>query len=257
VSGFFERVSRYARPLLVEPRENRTTEVFASVLERVDGLALALARDWLKTDPRRPHAEGEKARAHACDALRDDELVLRRPVRTQRFTRSTWFVDLELRFRRPRAGPAEDIVIWVEVKHGATPHEGQLQNYLDDIAKLPARASAVVLLAPRQSYPFLQDTPTAVAQCTWQATAMQLGRSRWRRAGGEQRFLVRELADYLGEEGLMDLEVITPIHLVALAEHERAERAVALACEIASAYIRDKWNDREQFEKRYGSPACR
>ena len=51
VSGFLSRVSRYARPSLVEQRENRLTEVFAAVLERADGLALHLAKEWLSPDP--------------------------------------------------------------------------------------------------------------------------------------------------------------------------------------------------------------
>jgi hypothetical protein len=148
------------------------------------------------------------------------------------------------------------VVVWVEVKHGASPHEQQLDNYLNDIVSLNARAHAVVLLAPRQSYPFEPSPPAPVVRCTWQDTASNLHPRRHRPA--EQGFLVRELASYLREEGLMDAEAITPVHLVALAERERAEEAVARACEIASAFIARTWNDREHFwesggKARYGT----
>jgi hypothetical protein len=55
---------------------------------------------------------------------------------------------LELRFRRQAGSTADDVVIWVEVKHGTSPHEHQLSNYISDLAGLNVRARAVVLLAP-------------------------------------------------------------------------------------------------------------
>jgi hypothetical protein len=242
VTGFLSRVSRYARPSLVEQRENRLTEVFAAVLERTDGLALQLAKSWLSPDA----GEGANAQpalwSAARAALDEDDLTLRLPVRTERPTHSGR-VDLELRFRRRSGSSADDVVIWVEVKHGTGPHEHQLSNYSGDLARLNVRAGAVVLLAPRWSYPFasIELAPSGVPQRTWQQTAALC--ARWRSADAVQRFLVKEFLKYLQEESLMDPDVITPLHLVALAEHRRALEGVVLALEVASGYIEREWND--------------
>lgn len=77
-------------------------------------------------------------------ALDEPDVVLRR-VRTQRFTSGGWFVDLELRFGEQSAADADDVVVWVQAKHGARLHDRQLQNYLDDHAALGVRGAVVVL----------------------------------------------------------------------------------------------------------------
>ena len=103
MNGFYYRISHYARPALAEQQENRLTEIFAAVLERTDDLALTLARLWLSpgvSDGAGPQAASWSG---ALAALSDPGLELRRPVRTQRFTRSGKFVDLELRFGHLRA----------------------------------------------------------------------------------------------------------------------------------------------------------
>lgn len=248
MSGLFARVTRYTRGGLANPRENRLTEIFAGVLERVDGLALALARDWLSDAGARDGVVASWAEVR--QALEDEQLVLRRPVRTQRYTRSGKFVDLELRFARPASG-SDDVVIWVEVKHGASPHEHQLTTYVADLADQGAPAGAVVLLAPRASYPFPEPPPDAVPQRTWQQTARCCAQHA-RAKAGESQFLVGEFLDYLQEERLMDPDVITPVHLVALAEHQRALDAVALACEVASGYIQHHWGHGSNHGKKYG-----
>ena len=151
MSGFFGVVSRYARPSLADQRENRLTQVFAGVLEHSDGLAVELARDWLRSRPGDSHNDAATQWQDAAAGLADDDIRLRH-LRTQRPTYTGKLVDLELRFGHPNAPRADDTVVWVEVKHGASPHEDQLSNYLRDIERLGVRASAVVLLAPRQSY---------------------------------------------------------------------------------------------------------
>lgn len=217
------------------------------MLERVDGLALALARDWLTHDDARDGLVASCSEAR--QALDDEELMLRSPVRTQRYTRSGKFVDLELRFARPASG-SDDVVIWVEVKHGASPHEHQLTTYVADLADQGAPAGAVVLLAPRASYPFPEPPPDEVPQRTWQQTARFCARHA-RGKAGESHFLVGECLDYLQAEGLMDPDVITPVHLVALAEHRQALDAVALACEVASGYIQRHWGHGNNHGKKY------
>jgi hypothetical protein len=249
VTGFFRVVSRYARPARVEQQENRLTQVFAGTLKYSPGLALALALHWLAPDLGDSAEERAAQSPDAGAALAEGGLVLR-GIQPQRPTYGGKTVDLELRFGHPNTSGAEDIVIWVEVKHGASPHEHQLRNYLDDIQKLGVRASAVVLLAPRQSYPFTtpERPPPEVRQRHWQRTAGHC--ARWaRKAEGVPRFLVTEFLDYLEEEKFMDLEVITPVHLVALAEYQRTLKAIETVLQVASGYVACEWAERFPYEK--------
>lgn len=253
MSGFFRVVSRYARPWLVEQTENRLTQVFAGVLQHSDGLAVELARRWLKP---RPGDEGDAVttREAAAAALKVEGVKLRHAL-PQVPTDGGWQVDLELRFRHPGAYRADDTVIWVEVKNKARPHKHQLINYLGDIEQLGVGATAVVLLAPRQSYPFDHEPPPEVLQRRWQDTAAFCARWARGRPPGVARFLTEELLDYLREENLMDPEVIGPLQLVALAEYQRANEAVKSVCETASGYIERHWNTRDPYEgsrPRYG-----
>jgi hypothetical protein len=129
----------------------------------------------------------------------------------------------------------------VEIKHGASPGDQQLETYHADLASTGS-AGAVVLLAPRNSYPFVPEPPPEVVSCHWQHAVRVAWRFR-RQADEIGQFLIAELIDYMRQERLVDPDVITPVHLVALAEHRRAEDAVAGACEIASDYIKRHWND--------------
>lgn len=253
--SLFGRVTRYRPRADYDQRENRLTEVMAGVLEQTDDMALELARSWLRPQPRDAQArDGDHGDPWVgARAALDEDGVALRGVQTQRYTRGGWFVDLELRFGQRLASRAEEVVIWVEAKHGVSPHENQLQNYLTDIAQLGVGAWAVVLLAPRDYYPFVPEPPVDVPQRTWQETARTV--ADWSAPSEVDGFLRDELAAYLREEGLMDPEAITPLHLTALAERRRAEEAVASACEIASGYIARHWNKRESHcSARTGGP---
>ena len=254
MSGFFHVVSRYARPALAEQWENRLTQVFAGVLEHSEGLALELARHWLAVDPTDGREQLDAQSPDVAASLGEEGLLLRN-VRTQRPTHGGKVVDLELRFGHRDATSADDIVIWIEVKDGASPHEHQLSNYLRDIIPLDVRASAVVLLAPRQSYPFTrpEPPPPKVRQRRWQRTAARC--AGWaRRADGVPQFLVAEFLDYLQEENLMDPEALTPVHLVALAEYQRALDGIETICEVASGVIEHDWNTRTNCKMSHGKP---
>jgi hypothetical protein len=48
----------------------------------------------------------------------------------------------------------------------------------------------------------------------------------------------------------MDPDVITPLHLVAFAEHRRALEGIVLALEVAGGYIEREWNERLGREER-------
>ena len=82
MSGFFSRVSRYAKPARAEQRENRLTGIFAAVLEHADGVALDLAWAWLTVKP--DDVPGADATSWASTRAAFDEsgLVLRHPVST-------------------------------------------------------------------------------------------------------------------------------------------------------------------------------
>jgi hypothetical protein len=179
-------------------------------------------------------------------------------VSTWRLTHGGKFVDLELRFGHPGAPSGDDIIVWVEVKHGVSPHEHQLQNYLDDakweLARERARATAVVLLAPRASDPFPGLVPPEVPNCDWQETARRC--QRWSPSTETGRFLLKEFLDYLQEERLMEPKVLTTLHLAALAEYNPVREGIARVCELASAYIDRNWNERSGCNNSRGKENC-
>lgn len=128
-----------AEPTL-DPGENRLTESFAAVLERVPGLAAAFVSSF------------DIAPADAAWPLR---------VTTQRPTVGGKFVDLELEFGEPSA---PELRVWVEVKHGADLHANQLENYLADLRAELHRETRLLVLAPRESMPSTPDSiPAALA----------------------------------------------------------------------------------------------
>jgi hypothetical protein len=178
----------------------------------------------------------------AAAALAQDEMRLR-SVRTQCFTLSSKFVDLELRFGTPTGALADDVIIWVEVKHGTDPHEYQLSSYLADAA-VPGTRSSVVLLAPRASYPFRREPPMRVAQRTWQETGAIC--DVWLADCDDDvaRFLTQELVYFLHQEGLMDPPALTPAQFQTLADYRGALASLASAWRAASSYIEQAWGVR-------------
>lgn len=214
--SLFGRVGKYPGSES-DPRENRLTECFAAVLERVDGLAGMLVASWLGVG-------------------------LDVPVRTstQRFTPSGWFVDLELAFG---TGSVPELLVWVENKHGSPPHGGQLQSYLADIKKVPAEGRHVVLLAPRQTMPD-EDVPPEVKKIEWQEVAACM--RVWRHStdhAAEGRFLLDEFSTYLREEGLEDQELTTDLAL-AFALRAKSEATIRTLIKVADQYVRTQWGER-------------
>jgi len=233
--SLFERATRYSGS------ENRLTGILAAVLERVPEAGEELARAWTE-----PHPEAAAAREVASPATASahhalDGLKLR-SVKTQLRTRQGWQVDLALRFgHHPHPSP-EDVVIWVEDKLGADPHEDQLANYAEDVPK-NVRGSAVVLLAPRSSLPYAdQAVPDGVPQRSWQEAGRLLSvLSEDLEGDAVSAFLLKELIAYMREENLTDPEAIRPEHLVALSYADQAEAALVRVCEEASGCIERAW----------------
>jgi hypothetical protein len=148
--------------------------------------------------------------------------------------------DLELTFRRSTP-TRRTLHLRVEVKHGTPPHTGQLQAYIDEQRSVGDDA-AVLLLAPRQDYPFEPaQVPDEVVQLRWQDTARII--REWSTDDPVGRFLLAELTAYLREEDLVDPEDLTGEHLVALDVHREALNALERVCELAATRVDSRWNE--------------
>lgn len=240
-TSLFKRVTKFVPRELGNPRENRLTEVFASVLERVPGLGRSLVEIWLCPDETRDghHERAPSSAAAAWERVRqmaDDGVPL---VATQLHVPGG-FVDLELRFPGDTGVRRDDVVIWVEIKHGTEPHSGQVSTYLDALAARHTSfggVGAMVLLDQRHKLPYTDQTevPLSVAQRSWE----QAGREVQRFAAPDDvsGWLCEQLLSYLQEENLMDPVALGPEHLTALAYAGQANKALEAICERAADHI--------------------
>ena len=234
------RIARHPRRPGRDEHEDRLTEVFAAVLDHPDcsGLSQFMVAGWLQLELKKAVAVDRDR----LERLRQDltEGDWQCEVRTQVFTtveQQNRRPDLELRLtQRGR----RDVLICVEVKHGTAPHTQQLQAYVDAQSQRASTDTVVLLLAPRDAYPFAEnEIPDSVPQLRWQDTAAMLRTYQPRTEAAE--FLVNELQSYLKEEGLMDPDRVTPEHLVALAHYKEALAALELVCEQADGYVTEAW----------------
>lgn len=268
--SLFRRVTRYAVSPSLDPRENRLTEVTAAVLENVDRFVLDFAASLLDG----ACAEAKRRLEVAADAERDERAAelarrceLRRAlaamesprarVRTQVPTTSNHFVDLELHLRQPRSSPAAgDMLLWIEVKHGAGLHGDQLDVYSADIKSSDATHKAVILLAPRRAMPLIDSVPSEVPAVEWQDVARKFVNSDKRSWPNEQRWLLQQYSAYLKEEVLMDPDALTATYALALLEQDAAAAAAEGVCELADEYVQKHWGPRGSFQQtRKGDPA--
>lgn len=241
----FRRATRY------KGSEDRLTEILAAVLERVPEVGPLLARAWTA-----PSQESAAAREIAVSntSLAHSALATLplRSVRTQHTTGKGKRPDLVLRFGPRRQPTREDVVIWVEDKLDANPHEMQLTNYCKELPQ-DVHAAAVVLLAPRSSLPYTvpEPVPESVFQRSWQEAGRQILKLCDNEADPVKLFLLRELIAYMREENLTDLEAIRPEHLVSLAYASQADAALERICEEASGLIEKGWDRApDDFESR-------
>ena len=234
--SLFSRVNRFVPSGDTTPRENRLTEAFAAVLDRVDGLARTLAIAWLDTAPPRDPRE----RCSGSGVVRErlvmgSESVVH--VATQ-VPCGGRYVDLELRFASIAGLSADDVRVWIEIKHGTHPHTGQLAAYRKTLGDM----GDVVLLAPASSlpYPDSAEVPAAIPQRSWE----QVGQlcARYDARSVVEGWLLDELVAYLREEGLMGIESLKPEHLTALAYAQQAEAALEVICDQAKAYVAQHWD---------------
>jgi hypothetical protein len=208
-------------------------------------LAWWVATGWLDAAQSNPPAEGGGVAAQLHDELGTDPEAWQCEARTQVRTKAGGAArrpDLELWFT-PLANEEStaQLVICVEVKHGTGPHTEQLLAYQQSLEDRGATESIVLLVAPREAYSEFdeQQIPDTVPRLTWQLTASRI--RRWPHDDPVTSFLVDELCAYLREEGLMDLEALSPLHMVVISEMEPTEQAVKTVCELASDYLSRHW----------------
>jgi len=265
--SLFRRVTRYRVSPTQNPLENRLTEVTAAVLENADfaaDFASALLNAGCEdADRRLKMAPPDQVDEHKAEAERRHELrtalaamsTPRVRVRTQVPTTSKHFVDLELLLRPPLGTIGDDMLFWVEVKHGADLSGDQLDFYLVDIESSDAAHKAVILLAPRDTMPAVGREHLSVPRVEWQSVSRVAAASAKETLVTERAWLLRQYSAYLKEEGLMDPEALTAAHALALLEHDAAAAAVAGICEQGDAYVQKHWSDRGSFQQtRKGDP---
>ena len=243
---FFTRATRYSGG------ENRLTGALAAVLERVPSLAWTLARSW--TQPRQEAAEsGEVCGLDTEEIFRALEPRQLIGVDTQvRTPLGDGWVDLELRFGQGATASPDDVLLWIEVKHGVDPHVDQIPKY---VRNLPLRGrGTVLLLAPRSFLPYEDEdlVPPSVPQRSWQAVAEDVKKARDNSVligmpveAVKQHFLLEELYIYMQDQHLTNPEVLRPEHLVALAYWDEADGALKAICRWASDHISHRWGPKD------------
>jgi hypothetical protein len=244
--GLLTQIARYPRHVGQDEAENRLTEVFAAVLSHAEcrGLPEFVVAGWLREAASSPRLANRTELARLAAAISSQRLFDVR-ISTQVAASAGG------RKRRPDlqislTNAVQEILIWVEVKHGIAPHSGQLHDYLLAQQERGIRHGAVLLIAPRADYPFsASEIPDTVPQLTWQRTASRLGDFGPKPLSDAGCFLIRELQQYLREEGLMDPERVTPEHLVAFAHHREAFSALELVTEEADAFVAQFWTEPE------------
>jgi len=139
----------------------------------------------------------------------------------------------------------ETVLVWIEIKHGADPHGTQLDDYEKDIAYCAADHLRVMVLAPQpfvvkhagRSLPEAQ-VPETMPLIAWDSAATSIRAwLRNRRPQGAEHWILGEYLRYLTEERLMDDEVLTAEHALALAAEPAAASVVTKICEDAAPYV--------------------
>jgi len=254
----FGRIARHGVSLLRNPHEDRLTEVLAAVLasNRCPGLARHLALGWLESATRTGTPASPRAAELRLALAEDGEWTCQ--IATQLISfgpGGSRRPDLELSFRQPFGQATRHIVLWVEIKHGSSPHTQQLAAYLQRQRERGLSHAGVLLIAPRTDYPRFAEgeMPPDVPRLTWEDTARIVG--DYSAPDSVARFLVNELRAYLDEEGLMDPPALTTEHKAALTHEHEAHHALSAACELAASKLISLWGPGESPEYYTGEPS--
>jgi hypothetical protein len=151
------------------------------------------------------------------------------------------FVDLELRLAPDPLRRARDLLIWVEIKHGADISRDQLTAYLELIEREPGAVRTLVVLAPRQSPPSAALVPDAVPVAFWQQVLGPVTLLPVEPQGSASALLTQELLAYFKEEGLMPAQPMTTELALSLAVRDAARETVRALREIVRERVRDRY----------------
>ncbi len=242
--SFFSRVTKYSSG------ENRLTEAFAALLNQVDGLALALAREWLDPD------NYDTARDERCaEATRDafvrlsgeNTTVSRISTQVPRYLTQRRRVDLEIDFE---CG-GEPQKVRVEVKHGTDPHNLQVQDY-QQREESGSPSVPVVLLAPSCQLPFggegdeeWEEAPASAPQRSWQSAVEIIKDFEINQSDPAQeptaRWMRDEFIKFATEEGLMPAEAIDTEGAARIANLTRSKSALDELVQSARKVLEADW----------------
>ncbi len=253
--SFFSRVTKYASDHNSDPRENRLTEAFAALLTQVDGLALALALDWLDPD-NYDTARGERCAKETRDAFDrlsgENTTVSRISTQVLRYLTQRRWVDLEIDFE---CG-GEPQKVRVEVKHGADPHDLQVQDYQQRDESGSPRVP-VVLLAPSWQLPFggegdeeWEGAPASAPQRSWQSAVEIIKDFEINQSDPAQEPIARWMRDefvkFAEEEELMPLEAIDTEGAARIANLRRSKSALEELVRCARKIVVTEWGEEGQ-----------
>jgi len=231
-ASMFRRAVRFVESGLADPAENRLTEITAAILERHAPLARAFTAALLSQAERNaaPSAQPRVAAAQAW--LVEHGPAADVQVATQ-LARGGRFVDMQLRLSCDPLRRERDLVVWVEIKHGADISGSQLPAYVELIEEEPATARTVFVLAPRQSPPSQDLVPDTVPVLFWeQVLADYTTRLPPEPPGSAGTLLSNELLSYMQEENLMPAQPLTIQLALALAVRQATNETVTALCEV-------------------------
>jgi len=240
--SMFRRAVRFTESDSANPAENRLTEITAAVLERHPPLACGFTAALLAqaAPAARAAAQRRIAAAHAWLSEHGDTAEVLIDTQVMRGGR---FVDLELRLACDPLRRTRDLIVWVEIKHGADISGDQLSAYDALIDREPGAARAVVVLAPRQSPPSTALVPDTVPIVFWQQVLGDcLTRLPVQPHDSAGALLTRELLSYFEEEGLMPAKPLTTELALSLAVRPAATQTAAALCEIVHERVLQRYD---------------
>ncbi len=222
------------------------------MLNEVHGLALDLALDWLDPQVAKNYrGEVEHSEERTSDALEMLKtakvqgivpcvrVVTQKTIGEDRSGR----LDLELQFTAADV----DQTVRVEIKHRASPDHEQLLRYVALDSQIP-----VVLIAPAYKLRELtaEDFPGGVPRRSWESTGKQIEQyMNERYPSSETRcetrcgWLLSEMTNFLGEEGLMPLEAIKSEDADRISNLPSSTRALEELVRIALDVVGTVWGD--------------
>ncbi len=233
MSSFFRQITHYRGTEGPDQSENRLTEIFASVLQRVPALAETLASQWLMSPVSgRPVVQTQ------------------RMVRTQRG--AFGFVDAELAVERDQQPPA---VIWIENKLGAPESGFQLDTYVEGLSELQDCGDRqVVLLGPTNTMPEIRPSLGGkVRTHTWQEIARDVSElARDEGIGEVERWLLDQLHHYLREMKLIDTEPLRAEQALALRVLPEIRPTMDRLANLVDERLKKEWGPLQGSEARGG-----